>query len=134
MAIKAGTGCSEPLRPESTCDGGHPASGAGPPPDSDVCNRYYDRDAEAADPRESGERGCNSTAIAADRPEAPIGSTPLGDAQTAPNALGAKWNDSQGAWRDRGLMNAPGLKQLGECLWIITGNRRWRLLKKPRLS
>jgi len=53
MAIKAGTGCSEPLRPESTCDGGHLASGTGPPPDSNVCNRCCDREAEAADSHES---------------------------------------------------------------------------------
>ena len=96
--------------PELTCDGGRPASGAGPLPDSDVCNRCYDREAEAADPHESGEHGCNSTAIAVDRPEAPIGSTPLGGARTPSNALGAKWNDLQGARRDRGLVNAPGLK------------------------
>ena len=61
-------------------------------------------------PMNHGEHGCNSIAIAIDRPGAQIGSTSLGDAQMTPNEFTAKWNDSRGASCDRRFVNAPDVK------------------------
>lgn len=61
-------------------------------------------------PINHGEHGCNSIAIAIDRPGAQIGPTSLGDAQMTPNEFTTKWNDSRGASRDRRFVNAPDVK------------------------
>lgn len=61
-------------------------------------------------PVNHGEHGCNSIAIAMDRPGAQIGSTSLGDAQMTPNEFTAKRNDSQAASRDRRFVNASDVK------------------------
>lgn len=61
-------------------------------------------------PMNHGEHGCNSIAIAVDRPGAQIGSTSPGDAQITPNEFTAKWNYSQGSSYDRRFVNASDVK------------------------
>lgn len=61
-------------------------------------------------PMNHGEHGCNSIAIAMDRPGAQIGSTSLGDAQMTSNEFTAKWNYLQGPSRDRRFVDASDVK------------------------
>ena len=138
MTIKAGTGYPKSLRLELMCDDGRPAGAQfGAFQKKPMLFRWDRGRIEMADtwrpaparpqirmpaiaaaigrlkrriPMNHGERGCNSIAIAIDRPGAQIGPTSLGDAQMTPNEFTAKWNDSRGASCDRRFVNAPDVK------------------------
>lgn len=138
MTIKAGTGYPKSLCLELICDGGRPAGAQfGAFQKKPMLFRWDRGRIEMADtwrpaparpqirmsaiaaaigrlkrwiPMNHGEHGCNSIAIAMDRPGAQIGSTSLGDAQMTSNEFTAKWNYSQGPSRDRRFVNASDVK------------------------
>jgi len=138
LTIKAGTGYPKSLCLELMCDGGRPAGAQfGAFQKKPMLFRWDRGRIEMADtwrpapvrprirmsaiaavigrlkrriPMNHGEHGCNSIAIAMDRPGAQIGSTPLGDAQMTSNEFTAKWNYSQGSSHDRRFVNASDVK------------------------